>query len=321
MLYLRESAAARLISLDEAIEVVESAFAAIADGSARTFPVASAEGLDSSERWAVKSGYDRKAATIGFKVGSNWPGNHGKGLPTHGSTVALLDPLTGFTSAVIGAAHLTVLRTAAADAVAVKHLARPDAQILAVLGAGHQAFWNAKAVAQVRTLTEIRVANRNPARAEEMAAALRGEGLPAQAMSAELAIRGADLMTTATTAKEPLFEAHWVNPGTHISAMGADSFGKQELPVPLLERALLFCDIPEQSVTIGEFQNLSKASLKVVPPITRIGDVINAARPGRTALDEITIFDSSGMAIQDLAICRAALEKAQRQGTAQILEE
>lgn len=313
MLYLPESVAAASLSLDDAILAVEQAFAAFAKGAARTFPVASAEGFDERQRWAIKSGYDRDGGTIGCKIGSNWPGNNDRQLPTHGSTTILIDPETGFAQALIGAAHLTVLRTAAADAVGVKYLARADAATLAIVGAGHQALWDARAIARVRALADIRVTSRDAAKAERFAETLRGDGLPARATALEEAVRGADLVSTATAAKAPVLDDAWVSPGTHFSAMGADSRGKQELPLALVRRARLFCDVPGQSATIGEFQTIAAESGDSFT-LTSIGDVINGAAPGRTDDREITIFDSSGMAVQDLAISRIALERARRAG-------
>jgi ornithine cyclodeaminase/alanine dehydrogenase-like protein (mu-crystallin family) len=321
MLYLPESTAAYLISLEDAISAVESAFSSLANDTARVFPVASAQGLKGTERWAVKSGYDRNLATVGFKVGTNWPGNKEKGLPAHASTVVLLDPLTGFAQALIGAAHLTVMRTAAADAVAVKHLARVDATTLAVVGAGHQAFWDVKAISLVRFLAEIRVTSRDFSSAERMAGRLRSDGLPAEAMMPEQAVVGADIIVTATPAQSPVLRDEWVAPGAHVSAMGADSYGKQELPVSLLERALLFCDVPDQAITIGEFQTIARSNGSDHLDITSIGDVINRTRTGRLSTDAITVFDSSGTAVQDLAICQIALDRAHRLGSIRHLDD
>jgi ornithine cyclodeaminase len=121
------------------------------------------------------------------------------------------------------------------------------------------------------------------------------------------ACEAADVIVTATPARAPLFEAAWVRPGTHVAAMGVDAKGKQELPPALLERARLFCDLPEQSRTIGEFQH---ASAQAQAGLRAIGDVLRRGEGGRTDPAEITVFDSSGIALQDLTIARAILAKA-----------
>ncbi|WP_331327572.1 hypothetical protein [Methylobacterium fujisawaense] len=121
------------------------------------------------------------------------------------------------------------------------------------------------------------------------------------------ACAAADVIVTATPARAPLFEADWVRPGTHVAAMGADAKGKQELPPALLERAALFCDLPEQSRTIGEFQH---ASADAQAGMRALGDVLRSGEGGRTDPEAITVFDSSGIALQDLTIARAILAKA-----------
>jgi ornithine cyclodeaminase len=138
-----------------------------------------------------------------------------------------------------------------------------------------------------------------------MAASLHQRGLVAHPTSAEEGCRTADIIVTATASRAPLFDATWVRPGTHIASMGSDATGKQELPPPLFEPARLFCDLPSQSRVIGEFQHAPKA----VVPIA-LGDVILCRHPGRQSRDDITIFDSSGLAIQDLYIGKRILDAA-----------
>lgn len=131
---------------------------------------------------------------------------------------------------------------------------------------------------------------------------LQGQGLPAEVANPETAVRAADIIVTATTATAPLFDAGWVRPGTHISSMGSDAQGKQELPPPLFPRARLFCDLPAQSVRIGEFQHAAPAT-----PLAAIGAVVSGAIEGRQNLKDTTIFDSSGISLQDLHMAEAIL--------------
>lgn len=143
-----------------------------------------------------------------------------------------------------------------------------------------------------------------------MAAELRSQGLKAETALPKAACAAADIIVTATPAKSPLFEAAWVRPGTHLASMGSDAPGKQELPPQLLAEASLFCDLPEQSRAIGEFQHAPAAAI-----LTAIGDVLSGARPGRRSPDEITVFDSSGLSLQDLYVARYLLEKRANGGS------
>lgn len=313
MLFISEREAASLVSLADAIEAVEAAFAALDAGNAQLFPVVSATGLAPEQRWAVKSGRYGGSA-IGCKVGTYWPENRGRGLPTHGSTVLLLDPSTGYPGAVVEASYLTALRTAAADAVAVKHLARPEASRLAVIGAGHQAWFDLQAVALVRSLDEVRIWSRNPAHAAEFTARAVAAGYPARALELREALDGADVIVTATSATGPLFRPDWVSPGTHISAMGSDAPGKQELPVELILAARVVVDVIAQSLSIGECQTAHRAGKLESARLTPLGAVIRGAAAGRVSANDVTVFDSSGMAIQDLAVCARAVSRAQASG-------
>ena len=130
---------------------------------------------------------------------------------------------------------------------------------------------------------------------------LQGQGLPVEAAEPEGAVRAADIIVTATTATAPLFDAGWVQPGTHISSMGSDAQCKQELPPTLFPRARLFCDLPAQSARIGEFQHATPA------PLTAIGALLSGPSQDRQCLNDITIFDSSGISLQDLHIVKAIL--------------
>lgn len=315
-----EAVAARVISIDDAIAATERAFLEFATGQSLLFPAGRGHGSQPNTRFGMKPGYYAGANTPGVKVGSYWPSNREKGIGNHGSTTLLLDDATGLPSALIGATHLTALRTAASDAIAVKYLSRPDAAVLALLGTGHQAFHDAVAIARVRNLQRVLVVGRNAAGAEALAERLRAAGLPAEVSERREALAAADLVSTVTASTEALFDASEIRLGTHISAMGSDGPGKQELPVELTATARLFADSPAQSVMIGDFQHGVAAGRFGVDAITGIGDVIRGAAAGRTGAGEITVYDSSGIALQDLAICCLALERAEAQGLAVTVE-
>jgi ornithine cyclodeaminase len=261
-----------------------------------------AHGSDPQNRFTIKS--TAGAELAGLKVGAYFPTNDMHGLPRHASTILLIDQNTGRIGALVEGSAVNCYRTAAADAVATDALARPDAEILTLFGTGHQAAYEAQAIARVRKLSRVLVVGREPSRTDAFVERLCNAGLLAEAAAAERAVRAADIIVTATTATEPLFEAEWVRPGAHISSMGSDSKGKQELPSDLFRRAHLFCDLPEQSVRIGEFQH---AGPEAIP--TAIGAVLSGEAPGRQNEREITIFDSSGISLQDLHMAKAILEQ------------
>ncbi|MGH6965305.1 MAG: ornithine cyclodeaminase family protein, partial [Phenylobacterium sp.] len=194
------------------------------------------------------------------------------------------------------------LRTAAADAVAASVLARPEARTVAIFGTGQQAFCEVHALKAVRPIKQVFVVGRRPTGVDQLIEKLAAAGIRAAPATAEAACTAADIIVTATPSRAPLFEAEWVKPGTHIAAMGADGPGKQELPVELLRRAALFCDLPEQSVKLGEFQSVAQDVADGRITVTPIGRVLCAEHPGRASVDEITVFDSSGLALQDLAL-------------------
>ncbi|WP_375384026.1 ornithine cyclodeaminase family protein [uncultured Microbacterium sp.] len=307
MIIMTEERSASLISEELALEAARLALSSV--GQSVLLPVVVGFVAGTQNRFTIKSG--SAPGLSGAKIGSFWPDNPALGLPRHSSTIILLDAATGRLAAVIEAAAGNAYRTAAADAVAVETLARKNARVLAVIGSGNQARYEARAVARVRPIAEILVAGRNRAAAEGLAAQVQVEtGVRARAAGIEEACHEADIVVTATTATRPLFHANWIRPGTHVSAMGADGQGKQELPPELYRSARLFCDIVDQSRSIGEFQHAPHDV-----PITALGDVLNGVGVGRADDEEITVFDSSGFALQDLALATALLSRADKEET------
>ncbi|MFE7644322.1 ornithine cyclodeaminase family protein [Streptomyces phaeoluteigriseus] len=247
-----------------------------------------------------------------MKIGSYWPGNAEHGLPRHHSTLLLLDQTIGRIAAVLEVGTANAYRTAAADALAVDLLARADTTTLAVFGTGHQAAYEVRAVSRVRPIGEVLVVGRTAERAGQMSAG-PGRGRtprPQLRSGAEEACARADVIVTATTATTattdtpPLFEASWVRPGTHISCMGADAPGKRELPPELFGRARVFCDLPEQARRMGESRHAPARTI-----LTPLGEVLTHRATGRTADSDITVFDSSGIGMQDLYLGLALLKK------------
>ncbi|WP_019613875.1 ornithine cyclodeaminase family protein [Psychromonas ossibalaenae] len=308
MKYISETLSSRLISHELAFNAVSAAFIAASEQAA-LFPVVIAQGHAPGSIFSLKSA--NTVELTGWKAGSYWPGNVEKNIPCHASTIFLLNPETGYLDAVIEGSAVNAYRTAAADAVAVSKLAREDAQCLVIFGTGHQAFYECLAVSKVRNIKTILVVGRDQNKAQILADKLNEQGLSAHNCDAQSACRRADIIVTATTATSPLFAAEWIKPGTHISAMGADTNGKQELPAELLESAKLYCDFTTQSRVIGEFQHLGQ---KLLHQPQMIGHVLNGKAAGRVNNSEITVFDSSGIAVQDLFIGRHLLTAAVEAG-------
>ncbi|QEL27227.1 ornithine cyclodeaminase family protein (plasmid) [Bosea sp. F3-2] len=302
MTFVSEMQTARLISHEAAFEPVRRALIAAASQDARVFPAVIAHASEPRNTFSLKSGSTAELA--GLKVGSFWPGNPAKGMPRHNSTIIMIDQETGRFGAVIEASSVNAYRTAAADAVAAKALARPDSEALAIFGAGNQAFFECCALARVLPLRQVHVVARNVAGAESFAARLGAYGLPltVRLSEAEEACRQADVIVTATPSRAALFEADWVRPGTHVASMGSDASGKQELPPELFRRAKLFCDLPSQAVEIGEFQHVRAAIERGALTVNAIGALLEGRCEGRVNRDDITVFDSSGIALQDLHI-------------------
>ncbi len=297
MKFMSEDESASLVSHEMAFEAAREAFLAVVD-YAVIFPAVIAHGSSVTNRFSIKSATTGEFA--GLKVGSFWPGNSERGLPRHNSLVLMFDQSLGRIEWVIEAGKVNAYRTAAADAVAADVLARPDSAVLAVFGAGNQALYECLALARIRPITQILVVARDAAKGDAFVAALKRENLDAACVDAREACERADIVVTATPSRAPLFDADWIRPGTHVASMGSDAAGKQELPPALFDRAALFCDLPSQAVVMGDLQHFGGDKSLIVA----IGDVLCGRAKGRISPEQITVFDSSGIALQDLTIAR-----------------
>ncbi|RWA75292.1 MAG: ornithine cyclodeaminase family protein [Mesorhizobium sp.] len=305
MIYISEEESAALVTHELAFEAAREALVAAASPQSRIFPAVLGRTREPTNTFSIKSG--SADHLTGVKIGSFWTGNPARGLPRHNSTIVLLDPHTGQLGAVIEAGKVNAYRTAAADAVAADLLARKQAKVLAIFGAGNQAGFEVMALARIRPIETVLVVARPSSRRDALVNQIGEKGLEARAALAEEAVRAADIVVTATPSREPLFDAAWVGPGTHVVGMGSDAPGKRELPSELFPRARLFCDLISQSVQIGEFQHVRDEIDASVLSVTAIGDVIEKRAPGRRFDSEITVFDSSGISLQDLYMAEALI--------------
>ena len=304
------------------IAPVEQVFAAMARGDASNFPVVR-EALGGSEEalYGFKGGYDRAGATLGLKAGGYWPHNLARRqITNHQSTVFLFDPDTGRPTAMVGGNYLTAARTAAASAVSIKHLARPDAKVLGMIGAGHQAAFQLRAALRQRAFERVVGWNLHPEMLPRLAEVATEAGLPFEAVTLDALGAEADVIISITSSFAPILAAAQVKPGTHLACMGTDTKGKQEVEAALLARATVFTDEVAQSVTIGEAQHAIADGLIPEAAITPIGAVINGTHPGRRSADEITLFDGTGVGLQDLAVAARVVALARAAGVAQEID-
>ena len=316
MLIVPESAIADLVTPQDAFAAVEAVFAAMARGEARNFPVVRERLGHADAVYGFKSGFDTTRLDLGVKAGGYWPGNAERGLTNHQSTVMLFDADTGRLHAVVGGNLLTALRTAAASSVSIKHLAREGARTLGMIGAGHQSAFQMRSAVEQRGFERVLGWNYHPemlSRLEETAAEL---GLPFEAVDLDRLGAEADAIITITSSFEPsLMDAH-VGPGTHVACMGTDTKGKQEVEAALLARATVFTDEVDQAASIGECQHAVADGSLARADIAQIGAVVNGDHPGRSSDEEITLFDGTGVGLQDLAVASVALERAVERGVA-----
>ncbi len=316
MFIVPEREIAALLTRDAAFEAVEKVFAAMAAEKACNFPVVREAIGHVDALYGFKGGFDRSALTLGLKAGGYWPHNlETKGVINHQSTVFLFDADTGMVRAMVGGNLLTALRTAAASSVSIRHLARADARVLGMIGAGHQAAFQLRAALEQRPFEKVIGWNLHPEMLPNIERVADEAGVSFEAVALE-GMRDADVIITITSSFEAILQAAHVSPGTHLACMGTDTKGKQEVAADLLAAARVFTDEVAQSVSIGEAQHAVAQGLIAQADITQIGAVINDTHPGRSTAEEITLFDGTGVGLQDLAVAAAIVDLAIEKGVA-----
>lgn len=341
-----------LIDLPLALQAVEEAYLQKHSGEAGVWPMVFHEFVPGEADLDIKSGHLNQADVFGLKLVSWFGANPAKGLPALFGTSMLFDRETGAPKAILNAGPVTDYRTGAAGAIGAKALARPESEQLVMVGCGALAPYLIAATLCVmpKLKTVILVNPHAPAHATERLAAIAEhcaallktvaekqtagasefytlhtgkEGTQMVELKAsedlEQAIRTSDIILTATPSKEALFPAAWVKPGTHISCVGADMSGKQELDEALLPCSRVFGDDLEQCRNVGECEKAWKSG-KFAGPEAEIGAVLAGAHAGRKTAEEITVFDSTGIALQDLACGAALLKKAEALGVGPCVE-
>ena len=308
-----------LLTREASFDAVEKVFAAMAAGDAYNFPVVREAIGHEDALYGFKGGFDRAGGVLGLKAGGYWPHNLDKrGIINHQSTVFLFDPDTGRVKAMVGGNYLTALRTAAASSVSIKHLARSDAKVLGMIGAGHQATFQLRAALETHAFEKVIGWNMHPEMLPNLAAVAEEAGLPFEAVELP-GMAEADVIITITSSFAPTLMAEHVSPGTHVACMGTDTKGKQEVEAALLTKATVFCDEVAQSTSIGEAQHAVADGTLKADDVTQLGAVINGSHAGRASDDQITLFDGTGVGLQDLAVSDAIVTVAVANGTATIV--
>ncbi len=311
--WLDEAELRRRLDMPAAIEAMRSAFAQLSDGRAR-IPVRT--GVEGDGTLALfMPGWLPAEGALGGKIVTVRPGNAEEGRPLVHAIVLLIDPDTGIPEAVLDATWLTALRTGAASGLATELLALPDAEVLAVVGAGVQARAQVEAVLAVRPIRQIRVRSRSAESAERFAAELRAGGCGVDPGRVEVRVvsdpveqlAGAQVVVTATDARDAVLPAA-VDPGTHINAVGAYTPEMRELPGELVARATVIVDQREAAWAEAGDLVLAVAEGVLEPDerLPELGEVVAGRHPGRTTWEEVTVFKSVGSAAQDLAVARRA---------------
>jgi alanine dehydrogenase len=314
---LTRSDVAELLSLRECIEALEEAFRAQAAGRALAPGVL---GLHLPEGgFHVKAaGLRRGRLYVAAKLNANIPSNpERRALPTIQGVIALFDGEDGRPLALLDSMEVTALRTGGATAVAARYLARPGAAVLAICGCGTQAAYQVRALAVVRPIREVRAYDAEAARAEGLCRSLSAEpGLSASvALELPAALRGAELIVTCTPSRRPLIAADEVAPGSFVAGVGADNPEKQELDPRLLARGRVVVDSLEQAAAIGELHHaLQAGAVRREDVAAELWEVASGRKPGRVSDEEITVFDSTGVAIEDVAAAALVYERALTSG-------
>jgi alanine dehydrogenase len=324
-----------ILDIKNTITFVENAYVLKATNQARLFPIVSEDVIQGRAEMDIKSGVLNGEDIFGLKLVSWFGDNVKRGLPAITGLTMIFDLKNGFPKALLNARYLTGMRTGAAGAVGVKYLAKPDSKVLLLVGTGAQAvFQIAATLSEVQTISKIYLFN--PLSLEmaiEFQASIktelgrilndindpenikwlqRIEAVEFIAVDDVVsALKETDVVITATPSREPILLKEWIKPGTHFSCMGADVSGKQEIDENIFSEATIFVDDIVQASTVGETQSAVRSGVIQRTDLTEIGHLISGNAKGRRSESDITIFDSTGIALQDLAVSKYLLVKAE----------
>ena len=315
---LTEDHVRSLLSMTELITAME---AAVARFSARDVlqPVRTVLSVGPTKAFfGLMPAYIEQPPRLGAKLVTVFNENHHRGLPSHLATIVLLDPETGSLIALMDGRYITESRTAAVSAVSVRHLSRREASTLAIIGSGVQARSHLEAFADVRSLTDVRIWSPNERSRARFIDDMSGHVTAHlhDSASAQRAVEGADLVVLATSSPTPVIEEAWVSPGAHVVSVGACRPDQREMPPRLLKRSRFFVDsraaavIESGDVVMG----INEGQFDEHHLAGELGDVVLGRVHGRTSDDEITVFKSLGMAVEDVVSADLVFRKALETG-------
>ena len=323
LLVLSASDVRKLVSMRDIIAAVEDAFRAFGEGTSKLAPIVLTLVDKHEGEHEIKSGYV-EGYSIGAKILTYYKNNRSQfGLPLLQGIIVLNDIRNGTPLAVMDGAFITASRTGAAGAVAAKHLARKDSRRVAVMGAGMQGRYQVLALKEVLGISNIKIYDIVSQAASDYVKEMtnKNEFKVEKADSPREAIKDADIVITATPSTKPYVSDEWIKDGVHINAIGADSPGKQELDASIVPRAKVVVDSVAQCVERGEIQTAIRQGLFGKGNIyAELSEIVLGRKPGRTSPTEITLFDATGMAVQDVTTAYTVYKLAKKKGVGTAVE-
>ncbi|HEY8725771.1 MAG TPA: ornithine cyclodeaminase family protein [Gaiellaceae bacterium] len=314
MIFLSEAEVRELLDLDELVDALADAHKDLSAGEASMPPRIAAMVQERQGLLGVMPAY-LPSAGLACKLVTLFPQNTDR--HTHQAVIVVFDPENGTPLALMDGTYITATRTAAASALATRLLAREDAQVLALLGTGVQARSHARALPRVRTFTEIRIASRDRAKAEALAEEI---GPHARAVSSyEEAIRSADVVAATTHSTEPIVRREWLSPGVHVNSVGLNPAGR-EVDEKTVMDALLVVESRESALAAPPAGAPELVGVSPADVHAELGELVAGTKPGRSSLDEITLYKSVGVAVQDVAAAALVLAAARGRSVGRAIE-
>ncbi len=321
MLFLSENDVRKSLTMEDGVRICEEAYRSYSAGEIAHFFQAGDPLTDDGGAYIILPASHQGKNLFGFKYAGSYPANPAKGLPTVACTIQLCDLATGFPVCLMGANHLTSVKTASSQAVATKYMSRKDAETMAIVGAGHQASFQLQAVSLVRGLKELRIADVDLSRAEALGVWYRehvDSGVAVTATTdAHAAAFGADIVTTITTSFRPVLGGPSVSPGAHVNAMGSFTPDMQEIDCDLVRKAgRISTDVIDTTWRVAGdlIKPLEQGFIGKDAITAELGDIVAGKASGRDDDGEITLFESVGFSVLDIAMAIGVYEAAAEKG-------
>lgn len=317
MIVLDDKQIRPLLDYPTVIRLMQAAFAADTLGQVQLMPVIGQEIAQYDARWGVKAGYLKlefdgaRFEVMGLKQGWFSSANATRGLASHAATMLIADPRTGAPIAILAANAITEMRTAAAGALAAKFLAPARLRTVGLIGAGEQGWAQLEALSHVREFERVQIWSRRQEAASALVAKARRSGWEACAcLTVQDAVCDADIIITTTPATSPIVHSAWIKDGVHINAIGSDAPDKRELDSSLIQRCVLVADKRVQSLSIGEMRApIADGTVTAAHIRAELGELAAGRQTIARQSSDVTVFDSSGVSFQDLAVAGFVIAK------------